>query len=600
MTATVAHYIDTAEFGGAERSLLHLIGALDGERYRSVLLHPDVPGLSPLITGARAAGIATRVVPHARGPRGAVHIPGIGRVLADEEASVLHAHLNWPLACTAAIFAAAWRRVPAIVATVQLFGRLPTAHTLGLQARLVTRQVDRYLPVSHGVARRLQAELAVEPSRIDVVHNGIPDARRAASDPGVRSEMCNGRNGPVVLTLARLQPQKGLSTLLRAAVALPEVAIAIAGEGPQRQELQAEAGELGIEDRVVFLGFREDTAALLASADVFVLPSEHEGLPLALLEAMAAGRPVVATAIPGIDEVVTAGETGLLFPAGDSPSLTASIRRLLDDPRLAERLAAAGEAHVRAHFTSSRMAERVMRSYDELLNGGGGGRRPRSRRQQRSGLAFGDLQRTTPFSREFGFDRGKPVDRRYIEDFLASNAADIHGRVLEVKDDAYTRIYGRDRVTARDVLDIDAANTDATLIDDLATGTRLPSDAFDCIVLTQTLHLIFDLEAAVRTVHRILKPGGVLLATVPGITQIPRAEADSWYWSLSEKAVRRLLTGAFSADAIRIRCYGNVLAATAFLYGIAEEELQAEDLDRVDPDYPVILAVRAVKGAAGS
>ena len=210
-------------------------------------------------------------------------------------------------------------------------------------------------------------------------------------------------------------------------------------------------------------------------------------------------------------------------------------------------------------------------------------------------VSFGDLRRVTPVSREFGFDRGAPVDRRYIEGFLARHAADIRGRVLEVKDAAYTRRFGGKGVEVSDVLDVDPTNRDATLIDDLTTGERLPSDTFDCIVLTQTLHLIFDVHAAARTLHRILKPGGVLLLTVPGITQIPRSESSYWYWSFSSLAAERLFRGAFQNGTIDVTSHGNVLAATAFLYGLAERELRADELDANDPDYPVTITVRAVK-----
>ena len=210
-----------------------------------------------------------------------------------------------------------------------------------------------------------------------------------------------------------------------------------------------------------------------------------------------------------------------------------------------------------------------------------------------------DFRRTTPVSREFGFDRGTPVDRRYIDGFLARNAADIHGHVLEIKDDSYTRRFGAKRVLVSQVLDVDPHNGRATIIDDLTSGTRLPSDTFDCVILTQTLQLIFEVRAALDTVHRILKPGGVALITVPGITQVPRAEAGSWYWSFTELAVRRLCDAVFRDGTITIQVFGNVLAATAFLHGLAMHELRDDELDAVDPEYPVIVTVRAVK-AGGS
>lgn len=211
-------------------------------------------------------------------------------------------------------------------------------------------------------------------------------------------------------------------------------------------------------------------------------------------------------------------------------------------------------------------------------------------------VRFGDLKRLTPVSRVFGFDRGTPVDRYYIERFLARNANDIRGRVLEVGDDSYTRRFGGERVTQRDVVHVSPEHPHATIIADLASADHIPSDSFDCIILTQTLHLIYDVGAAISTLHRILKPGGVLLITVPGISQIDHYDwAGSWYWSFTTHSARRLCEQAFFPEKIHVETHGNVLAATAFLQGIALEELRADELDFMDRDYQVTIAVRAVK-----
>jgi SAM-dependent methyltransferase len=209
------------------------------------------------------------------------------------------------------------------------------------------------------------------------------------------------------------------------------------------------------------------------------------------------------------------------------------------------------------------------------------------------------MRRITPISRVFGFDRGTPIDRYYIEKFLARNAADIRGRVLEVGDDAYTREFGGDRVATSDVLHVSEKNARATIIADLADAQNVPSGAFDCIVLTQTLQLIYDVRAAVSTLHRILRPGGVVLATIPGISQIDHYDwSDSWYWAFTMLSARRLFEEFFSAGSVRIESFGNVLTATAFLQGIASGELRADELDHNDSDYPVTITVRAVKEAA--
>jgi SAM-dependent methyltransferase len=211
-------------------------------------------------------------------------------------------------------------------------------------------------------------------------------------------------------------------------------------------------------------------------------------------------------------------------------------------------------------------------------------------------VAFGDLRRTRPFSAHFGSERGQPVDRYYIESFLQLHAADIRGRVLEVGDAAYTRRFGADRVVHSDVLHVDADAPDATVVADLSDADHLSADAFDCIILTQTLHLIFDFRAAVATLRRILAPGGVVLVTVPGITQIDTGEwAHTWYWSFTIHSMRRLFGEEFGPENISVEQHGSVLSAVAFLEGMAAGELTEAELAVDDPAYPVLVGVRAVK-----
>lgn len=246
------------------------------------------------------------------------------------------------------------------------------------------------------------------------------------------------------------------------------------------------------------------------------------------------------------------------------------------------------------------LRQRVGNAGRALLDGRGPALRLAVRRRLRplGGARFGNLRRVAPVSRAFGYDRGSPVDRRYIEAFLAENAPDIRGRVLEVGDDAYTRRFGGGRVEVADVLHVHEANPKATIVDDLSTGQRIPSGAFDCVVLTQTLHLIYDVGAAARTLHRVLKPGGVLLATVPGISQVDRGEwGDTWYWAFTPASARRLFRDAFPDGDVQVEAHGNVLAATAFLYGLAAEELRRGELDHHDPQYPLVVTVRARKAA---
>lgn len=211
-------------------------------------------------------------------------------------------------------------------------------------------------------------------------------------------------------------------------------------------------------------------------------------------------------------------------------------------------------------------------------------------------VRFGDLQRVRPISPSFGFDRGQPIDRYYIERFLARHSSEIVGRVLEVGDNAYTKTFGGARVVRSDVLHVHAGNPRATLVGDITDPAVLPSDTFNCVVITQTLQLIFDVRAAIEQLHRSLAPGGVVLATAPGISQIDRGEwGKTWYWSFTPAALERLFGDIFGLEAVMVRSYGNVFAATSFLHGLAVEEIDTADLDPIDRAYPVIVAIRARK-----
>ena len=202
-------------------------------------------------------------------------------------------------------------------------------------------------------------------------------------------------------------------------------------------------------------------------------------------------------------------------------------------------------------------------------------------------VRFGDLRRLSPISRHFGFDRGTPIDRYYIEGFLGRNASDIHGRVLEIGDDLYTRRFGGPGVKRSDVLSVEVSNPKSTFVGDLTQSDTLPEAVFDCIVLTQTLQYIFDVRAAVATLFRALKPGGVLLLTVNSVkSQIDgRDWGATWYWWFTSAAIRRLLEESFQPDAVTVDAYGNIFVATAFHFGIALEELKLAELDASDPEF---------------
>ncbi|MDF8333126.1 class I SAM-dependent methyltransferase [Novosphingobium cyanobacteriorum] len=211
------------------------------------------------------------------------------------------------------------------------------------------------------------------------------------------------------------------------------------------------------------------------------------------------------------------------------------------------------------------------------------------------GVDFGDLARTTPIAPHYGYLRGGAVDRYYIEGFLARRGADIRGRVLEVATAIYARAYGQG-VSQVDELD-SIPGPNVAFAGDIGTEGLLPSDAFDSIVFTQTLQYVFEPAVAVAQLYRALKPGGVLLATIPVITPLEPGD-NGWLWTFTPKVARRLFHATFGAENCSIEIHGNVFAATCYLHGIVVEDIDTKMLEPVDECYPVTIAIRAVKRAA--
>jgi SAM-dependent methyltransferase len=212
-------------------------------------------------------------------------------------------------------------------------------------------------------------------------------------------------------------------------------------------------------------------------------------------------------------------------------------------------------------------------------------------------VRFGHLRRLKPVSSDYGNSRGLEIDRYYIEKFLSEHAMDIHGHVLEIKHNTYTIRYGQDRVTRSDVLHPVEGNLDATIVADLTKADHLPSNVFDAIIFTQTLQVIYDIRTVIATLYRILKPGGVLLATASGMAQLSLEDFDRWgeYWRFTSLSARLLFEEAFSAGNVIVRSYGNVLVAISFLEGLSCEDLKQRELDAIDRSYEVLITVRAVK-----
>ena len=201
---------------------------------------------------------------------------------------------------------------------------------------------------------------------------------------------------------------------------------------------------------------------------------------------------------------------------------------------------------------------------------------------------FGTIE---PVSRVFGLERGVAIDRYYIEKFLLKNQSLIRGTVLEVGDSRYTRKFGGKKVEKSFVLNKNEGKSNVDFIADLETGSGMPCDLADCFIMTQTLLCTFDVNAAAKNALGALKSGGVILVTVPGITQISRFDYVRWgqYWSFTDLSLRKIFERHVPSENIIVETYGNVKIADAFLWGLALHEIQEKDLDYVDPDYQLVI-----------
>jgi SAM-dependent methyltransferase len=217
-------------------------------------------------------------------------------------------------------------------------------------------------------------------------------------------------------------------------------------------------------------------------------------------------------------------------------------------------------------------------------------------RRRRRPPDLGDLRRVTPIDPNWGYERGTPIDRVYVERFIEQHRADIRGRVLEIAAPDYTSKFGSG-VERSDILMATEGNPQATIVGDLAAAPHIPDDTFDCAIVTQTLQFIYDVRAALTTLHRILAPGGVLLATAPGLTKISRIEDEEFgeWWHYTGRSLRRLAEETFPGGTVEVETYGNVLSASGFLYGLAASDLKPAELDAHDRFYEVVIGLRAKK-----
>jgi glycosyltransferase involved in cell wall biosynthesis len=363
----VLHFTNVSARGGAEEHILTLLRGMDRTRFRLHLACP--PAVAELLSADLPADV--ELIPLSlRQPNDVGAALRLAEALRRRRIHILHSHLF----CSS-LFASPVGRacgVPLIVETPHVRelwrrGRIKRSYVVD---RLAARFVDRFIAVSRANARYLIDEKRLPPHKVVVIENGC-DLRRfghARTRALARQELGLPADQRVLLVVGRLEPQKGHRVLLDALPAVQEtgaMSLVCVGEGSERPALEAQAARLGLNGAVRFVGFRRDVDRWLAAADVVVLPSFYEGLPLAAIEALAAARPLVATEVDGTPEVVIDGETGLTVPPGDRDALAAAISRLLRDPLLARRLAQAGRRWVEERFAE----ERQVRLTEQLYAG---------------------------------------------------------------------------------------------------------------------------------------------------------------------------------------------------------------------------------------
>ena len=366
---SLCFYTPSTDPSGMGAHMVDLIAEYAGSADVALMMRPTVGGRR-LLDRAAALGARTVELPSPRDPRFAAVVTGY---LAAHPVDVFHCHVgtgceNWDgvrlarrAACRAVVQT---QHLPFLVS----HPRKRRAYHHGIE------EVDRLIAVSDGLRRAYQ-RIGVPPERITTVANGVAPLRSRVGRDAARAALGLDPGQPVVLTAGRLTHMKGQCHLLDAVPRLlgrfPDLAVVLLGDGPLREVLEKQAAELGVGGAVRFAGHRDDARALLAAADVFALPSRHEGMPLVALEAMDAGLPVVATRVIGSAEVVEDGVTGALVRPADPAALAAALERLLVDPALRRRQGAAGRRRFRAGFTRERMARDTAAVYETLLAGAG-------------------------------------------------------------------------------------------------------------------------------------------------------------------------------------------------------------------------------------
>jgi glycosyltransferase involved in cell wall biosynthesis len=375
----IAYVIPRMAIGGAQTHLLQVLRLLDRRRFNPVLcclasdrqdpiqlLH-RVRELEVPIVDAQLRDVPSSLVrPHTFG-----QMARIAGELRRRRVQIVHSylfHANWFGTLTARL-----GRIPVAIVSKRSMDVYHRARDRWA-CRVVNHLADRVTVNAEAVRDHVHRWERCPLAKIVVIANGVELRNRAGPPPAPAAEELNRLGSPLVGSIARLVWKRGHKELLAAAAVVarqePAVRFVLIGDGPLRPGLEREAATLGLNGRLRFLGAVPDAAALLPSLDVFVLPSIWEGMSNALLEAMAAGKPVIATSVGGNPELITHEKTGLLVPPGDVEALAAAILRLVREPALARSMAEAARQRMASEFTLERMVRRLEQLYDDSLGGG--------------------------------------------------------------------------------------------------------------------------------------------------------------------------------------------------------------------------------------
>jgi glycosyltransferase involved in cell wall biosynthesis len=348
-------YTDTTALGGADLALAHVLERLDSG------VEVLVAGVNPAIVERVAAGRPGAILKVIDPPRSGHDVGALAAHLSTVRSfapNIVHVSLASPWSCQYAIAASGLARAR-VIAVYQL-PRPAVNRRQRILKRLTSPAVTRHVGVGERTSREVEQLLGFPRGTVRTIHNGVPDEPLEAPQSPFP--------GPVIGAIGRLEPQKGFDVLLRALGEVPQAFAVIVGDGEQRNELRALADSLQIQDRVRWIGWRDDRRSYLPWFDVFVLPSRFEGFPLALLEALLAQKAVVATDVGSVAEAVLHDQTGLLVPSEDPRALAHSIARLLEDDALRTRLGQAGRELVRERFTATHMSRSFEGLYEEILS----------------------------------------------------------------------------------------------------------------------------------------------------------------------------------------------------------------------------------------